>query len=87
MEIFIGEIEAGNLRIELFVTGQGPFNVVFTVKDAEDRRVIRAQIMENGEIKRYDTREEAIAEAAERFKVPLIATPPGELDRLESLQN
>jgi hypothetical protein len=78
MEIFIGEIKAGNLRIELFVTGQGPFNVVFTVKDGEDRRVIRAPIMENGEIKRYDTKEDAISEAAQRFKVPLIATTPAE---------
>jgi hypothetical protein len=87
MEIFIGEIEVGNLRIELFVTGQGPFNVVFTVKDVEDRRVIRATIMEHGKIKSYDTREEAMSEAAERFRVPQITTPPGELDRLENLQN
>jgi hypothetical protein len=67
MNTFLDILRVGNYRIELQSHEQGGFSVIFTALDGEDRRVIKAPVMQDGKIKIYPTAEAAILDAMEKF--------------------
>jgi hypothetical protein len=69
MEVFSKEFQIGNLKIELSVEeSHGCSKVIFTARDEEDRRIWRTPIMDlNGDIKMYNSQEEAITDAERKL--------------------
>jgi hypothetical protein len=71
MEIFLKEIEIGNITIELSIQeSNGSNRVVITAKDDQNRRLWRTPVLDNGEVKTYDSAEDAIEDVEK--KVGLI---------------
>lgn len=67
MEIFSKEIQIGNIIIELSIQeSKGTKRVVITAKDDQNRRLWRTPILDNGEIKTYDSQEDAIEDAEKK---------------------
>jgi hypothetical protein len=67
MEIFFEEIKIGDVLIQVSIQeGQG-CRMMITAKDQDNRRILKTPVMENGEIKVYETPELAIEDARKRF--------------------
>jgi hypothetical protein len=71
MEIFYDIIQCGNLKIQLLVQQNNGWTVVFTISDSDDRRILKAPILENGKVKVYTNAEDAISDAMNRLNLPL----------------
>jgi hypothetical protein len=56
-------VQVGNFKLELKVHDNEGFSIIFTAHDDENRRVIRAPIMEGGNIKIYSSAKEAVSDA------------------------
>ena len=68
MEVYSKEFQVGNIKIELSIQeSHGVKRVVFTAKDDQDRRIWRTPILDNGEIKTYDSQEDAISDAEKKL--------------------
>ena len=67
MQIYITEIEAGGAKLELSIVEENGCQVVFTARDAEDRRILKAPLLEDGKVKIYSSVEEACADLQTRF--------------------
>lgn len=67
MEIFSKEIPVGNIIIELSIQEiNGSKRVVITAKDDQHRRLWRTPILDNGEIKTYESDQDAIDDAEKK---------------------
>jgi hypothetical protein len=71
MEIFYDIIQCGNLKIQLLVQQNNGWTVVFTINDEDDRRILKAPILENGKVKIYTNPDDAITDAMNRLNLPL----------------
>jgi len=60
-------VQIGNFRIELVLTEDQKWSVVFTALDDDHRRLIKAPVMENGQIKTYENAQQAISDAMVKF--------------------
>jgi hypothetical protein len=68
MEIFSKEIQVGNIILELSIHEiEGTKRVVITAKDEENRRLWRTPILQNGEIKTYNSNQDAIEDAEKKI--------------------
>jgi hypothetical protein len=68
MDGLLDILQIGNLRFEFrFHESQG-CSIIFTAQDVNNRRVIKAPVMENGQIKVYRNVEEATADAMQKFR-------------------
>jgi hypothetical protein len=71
MDGLIDIIQVGSYRIELEIHDDDRCSIIFTAHDKENRRVIKAPVMENGQIKSYSNSTEAISDAIRKFGVIL----------------
>ena len=68
MEIFSKEIQVGSIILELSIHEiEGTKRVVITAKDEENRRLWRTPILQNGEIKTYNSNQDAIEDAEKKI--------------------
>jgi hypothetical protein len=68
MEIFSKEIQVGNIILELSIHEiEGTKRVVITAKDEENRRLWRTPILQNGQIKTYNSNQDAIEDAEKKI--------------------
>jgi hypothetical protein len=68
LEVYIGEVNVGNTKIEFSFVDDHGCHVVFTAKDKEDRRILRAPVLEDGHVKTYSSAEEAFQDVQNRLK-------------------
>jgi hypothetical protein len=73
MELFYDIIQCGNLKVQLLVQENNGWTVVFTISDEEDRRILKAPVLENGKVKIYANPEDAISDAMARLNLPVEA--------------
>jgi hypothetical protein len=73
MELFYDIIQCGNLKVQLLVQENNGWTVVFTISDEQDRRILKAPVLENGKVKIYANPEEAISDAMARLNLPVEA--------------
>ena len=67
MEIYSKEIHIGSIIIELSIQEtHGTKRVVITAKDEQNRRLWRTPILDNGEVKTYNSQEDAIEDAEKK---------------------
>lgn len=55
------------MSIALALREDRGFSVIFTATDAEGRRILKAPLMDHGQIKIYRTAEEAIKDAVQKL--------------------
>lgn len=77
MDVLFDVIQRGNLKIELSVQREHGYIVIITANDEEDRRVFRAPILENGQVKTFESPEAAMVSVKNRL---LSAAPRGVSD-------
>ena len=68
MEIFSKEIHVGGIILELSIHEiEGTKRVVITAKDEENRRLWRTPILQDGEVKTYNSNQDAIEDAERKI--------------------
>jgi hypothetical protein len=67
MEVFLDVVQIGNFRVELIFHENHGCSVVFTAQDVDNRRLIKAPIMEDGQVKIYSNAQDALSDAFQKF--------------------
>ena len=75
MEIYFDIIYSGHISIALALYEDHGFSVIFTATDAEGRRILKAPVMEHGQIKIYLTADEAIRDAVRKLAPSAVRKP------------
>lgn len=70
MDIYHDTFQVGNIRVELTAHENQMMSVTFTAQDSDNRRVLKAPIMENGKVKLYSNVEEAMTDVMRKFQIP-----------------